>query len=325
MDKLYELCDEMASKGEFIKLGDVVECFCGGEIAKLEGNRVYAKLRKMLNRVQESDNCIEFKNGKDFGEGFRYKEGKEYYFENKELNRISKKKGKNEQTLFRTGGLQMLFEGDTAPTHLIELECVDRLENLNLVKVLAKYLNSKVISFKYIQGYENEMKITMHPHLLKEYNSRWFLFGYVQEDDDQWKVVNFAVDRIVYKGKNDIKADLGCKKAPKGFYENYFKDIVGVTHPTGGKMEMITIRTTDFKVHQLIKTKPIHSSQKEVRQFDLEKGQGEFTVQVIPNIELQTRLLSYGPGIYVAGDGRFPQQMRKAVSEMAEIYGPIPK
>lgn len=324
MDKLYELCDEMASKGEYIKLGDVVERFCEEKIAKLEGNTVYARLRKMLNRIQETDNCIEFKNGKDFGDGFKYKEGKEYYFENKELNKISKKKGKNEQTLFRTGGLQMLFEGDTAPTHSIELECVDRLENLNLVKVLAKYLNSKTISFKYTQGYENEMKITMHPHLLKEYNSRWFLFGYVQEDD-KWKIVNFALDRIVYKGKNDIKADFGCKKAPRGYYENYFKDIVGVTHPDGGQMEVIVIHTTDFKVHQLIKTKPIHSSQEEVRQFDMERGQGEFTIHVVPNIELQTRLLSYGPGIYVTGDGQFPQQMRKAVSEMAEKYGLAPR
>jgi predicted DNA-binding transcriptional regulator YafY len=192
------------------------------------------------------------------------------------------------------------------------------------VKVLAKYLNSKTISFKYTQGYENEMKITMHPHLLKEYNSRWFLFGYVQEDD-KWKIVNFALDRIVYKGKNDIKADFGCKKAPRGYYENYFKDIVGVTHPDGGQMEVIVIHTTDFKVHQLIKTKPIHSSQEEVRQFDMERGQGEFTIHVVPNIELRTRLLSYGPGIYVTGDGQFPQQMRKAVSEMAEKYGLAPR
>lgn len=325
MDRLYKLCDKMASQGVFVKLGDVVERFYGKKLAKLDGDPIYGKLRRRLNRAQDEDNCIIFKNDKDLGDGFKFREGKEYYFENKELIKISKKKGKNEQMLFRTGGLQMLFDGDTAPTHQIELECVDRLVNLDLVKILAKHLNSNIISFKYKQGYENEMTITMHPHLLKEYNSRWFLFGYVHEDDDNWKIVNFALDRIVYNKKSDIKAIVGCKSAPKGYYENYFKDIVGVTRPDGGQIETIVIHTTDFKVHQLIKTKPIHSSQDKDPQFDQERGQGEITIKVIPNIELQTRLLSYGPSIYITGDGQFPQQMRKAVLEMAEKYGFISK
>lgn len=50
--------------------------------------------------------------------------------------------------------------------------------------------------------------------------------------------------------------------------------------------------------------------------FDREKNEGEFAIRVIPNIELQTRLLSYGPGLYVVGEGKFREQMREAVTKM---------
>ena len=216
----------------------------------------------------------------------------------------------------------MLFDGKTSFCHLIDLECVSGLENLCLVKVLAKYLGKRVISFKYMQGFDNLMEITVHPHYLKEYNSRWFLFGYVIEGSGYPKVVNFALDRIEYRKPEDIKIlrQETFVRAPRNFYDEYFKDIVGVTRKEDGVVETITIRTTDFKVHHLLRTKPIHASQQETIPFDMEKSEGEFTIQVIPNIELQTRLLSYGPGLYVVGEGKFQQQMRDAVSQMTKHY-----
>ena len=73
-------------------------------------------------------------------------------------------------------------------------------------------------------------------------------------------------------------------------------------------------------MHNLIKTKPIHASQKETVPFDKEKLVGEFTIQVIPNIELQTRLLSYGPGLYVTSGGQVQQDMRNAINKMKALY-----
>lgn len=217
----------------------------------------------------------------------------------------------------------MLFDGKSAQEHLVELECVSELQNLNLVKMLVKYLGKWAISFKYIQGYQNLMERTVHPHLLKEYNSRWFLFGYVQQEDDTWAIVNFALDRIVYNGSpNDImvRVDIPFKKAPKDFYTNYFKDIVGVTKYDNAEVEKITIRTVDFKVHHLLRTKPIHSSQIETIPFDEKKGYGEFSICVIPNYELQARLLSFGQGLYVAGNSPFRQRMQDAVTQLSSLY-----
>ena len=101
---------------------------------------------------------------------------------------------------------------------------------------------------------------------------------------------------------------------------DYFKDIVGVTRFNGEGMEQITIRTVDFKVHHLLRTKPIHSSQMETMSFDQEKGFGEFSICVIPNLELQARLLGYGKGLYVLGDTPFRQRMQDVISQLSELY-----
>lgn len=216
----------------------------------------------------------------------------------------------------------MLFDGKSAQEHLVELECVSGLQNLALVKVLVKYLGKRVISFKYMQGYENLMDVTMHPHLLKEYNSRWFLFGYVCQEDSRWDIVNFSLDRIIYNGSpNDIRVhvDVAFKKAPKNFYQDYFKDIIGVTR-SEREAEQIVIRTVDFKVHHLLRTKPLHPSQVETQPFDEATGLGEFTITVVPNIELQTRLLAYGPGIVVTGSEAFRKRMKEVIEEMGILY-----
>ena len=319
MERIWEVLDELATASDdrFTTLGEVIDSFYGKKVSQPYRTSEYLRIKQQLNRHKDA---LEFKNGKSLSAGFRYKTGFEYLFRMLEEEKMLAKKNDDERRLFLTGGLQMLLDGKTASVHLIELECVTELQNLCLVKVLAKHLGKRVISFKYMQGYENPMDITMHPHLLKEYNSRWFLFGYVVNEDSLPEIVCFSLDRIVYRKSDDIQVvrKIPFVRVPRSFYQQYFKDIVGVTKPKDGVVETISIRTTDFKVHHLLLTKPIHSSQRETLPFDETQGEGEFTIQVIPNIELQTKILSYGPGIYVTGSGSFQERLRKAVCMMVE-------
>ena len=110
------------------------------------------------------------------------------------------------------------------------------------------------------------------------------------------------------------------RDAPKKVYEEYFRDIVGVTRILENSLETYIIRTTNEKVHNLIDTKPIHHSQEETHSFDVERGWGEFTIRVRRNPELQSKILSYGSGVYVVGDGDFQKQLRKAVVDMVRNY-----
>lgn len=325
MVKLFEICDEMASCGEYVTLKAIVEKCLEHEVSKLEGIPNYANLRKQLGIINSKDNCIDYKNKRNLRGGFRYKKGFEYYFKNKEENAALNRLEGDEKKLYKTGGLQMLFDGNSSSEHYVELEWVSNLENLELVKILIVYIKARrVISFRYNKGFSEEMEITMHPFLLKEYNSRWFLFGYKCQQGGTWEVINVALDRIISddKKKSCIKAhpEIKYKEAPKNFNNEYFKDIIGVTRHPNDTVEVIIIKTVDFKVHHLLKTKPIHSSQIETVQFNEEKMEGEFSIKVIPNIELQTRLLSYGSGLYVVGEGQFQQQMHDAILQMAKLY-----
>ena len=324
MERIWEVLDELAtaSDNRFTTLGEVVDTYYGKKVAQPYRTSEYLRIKQQLNRHKDT---LELKNGRSLDGGFRYKTGFEHLFRMLEEEKLLAKKDADERRLFLTGGLQMLLDGKTASVHLIELECVTELQNLCLVKVLAKHLGKRVISFKYLQGYENSMDIIMHPHLLKEYNSRWFLLGYVVNEKGVPETVCFSLDRIVYRKTEDIQVprNLPFIRAPRNFYQQYFNDIVGVTKPTGGVVETISIRTTDFKVHHLLRTKPLHPSQRETLPFDVDRGEGEFSIQVIPNIELQTKILNYGPGVYVTGSGSFQERIRKAICQMSKNYSKL--
>ena len=93
MDRLYEICDEMASTEQFVTLRSIMEKFYGKPISKLEGDKDYGRLKKQLNR---NDHAVEYKNGRDFRDGFRYKEGYEFYFRSEEeKNELLKKEGQS--------------------------------------------------------------------------------------------------------------------------------------------------------------------------------------------------------------------------------------
>lgn len=318
MKDLMAVLDEKASTKEFITIEEVVNSYYGKKVERAYSTSEANRIKTFLNRKKYA---VEYKNGRSLDGGFRYKEGYEFFHQQCEDEKIQGRMDEDSRRMFLTGGLQMLLDGNTSSNHLIELECVSGLRNLFLVKVLAKYVGRHVISFLYKQGYKNNMEITMHPHLLKEYNSRWFLFGYVIEGQ-QRDVVNFSLDRIVYRKEADIQVHRSQEliRAPRNFYQQHFKDIVGVTMPEDKTIRTITVRTTDFKVHHLLLTKPLHPSQEETMPFDNDSQEGEFVFKVIPNVEFRAKLLGYGDGLYVIGDEDFLKVIKEEIIKMYSRY-----
>ncbi len=323
--RLKQIIDEVASGDNYVTYKDILSKYLGSiKDNESPSSLPESKILKMI--INRAKDIFDYKNGIDAREGFRYKTEFTHYFKRDNEKKQLKKKEGEEKKLFVTAGLQVLFDGQTISEPLIDFECINELTNIHLVKILYPFLGKTVISFNYNGGYKATVHVLMHPHLLKEYNSRWFLFGYTQDESNNLIINNFSIDRIVYFEKKDIRvhSDIQFIKAPDQFYNNYFRDIVGVSKKEGSEPIKITIRTTEYKVHQLIKTKPIHHSQKETRIFpnDNKCGdtEGEFTIKVVPNIELQTKILSYGSGIYVIGDGWFERKLKSTICKMVELY-----
>jgi predicted DNA-binding transcriptional regulator YafY len=153
-------------------------------------------------------------------------------------------------------------------------------------------LYKKVLTISY-QPFENAtpFDVTLHPYHLKQYNNRWFLFGYNPEKNKyNW---NLALDRIV----NITETNTLFKKNNQINWKEYFEDMIGVTKPEGKKPETVTLLfygTTG----KYIESKPLHGSQKKKW---LDTNTLEIKLSVILNYELERLIMSYGESVKVIG------------------------
>ena len=180
-------------------------------------------------------------------------------------------------------------------------------------------VNKQVLSITYKPYIEEERTLIFHPHYLKEFNGRWFLFGHAEGKEPEFGY-NIALDRIVRRPFNE--EDCEYDPAPRGFYDDYFKDIVGVTHLEGYKAQPVHIRVHDEYMYKSIETKPIHPSQKESVPFgEHDDGKyGELVVNVELNNEFVGRILQMGNGIEVVAPKEIRDKIKNRVLKMAKHY-----
>ena len=185
------------------------------------------------------------------------------------------------------------------------------LTNIDLLPVFYKAItNKQVLRFDYQRFGQDPFTLTFHPQFLKEYNGRWFVFG--DADREPYQAYNVPLDRIV--GEVCEVDDVEYIPAPKGFYQEFFKNIIGVTHEKDAKVEEVFIRTKSEYQHGLLLTKPLHHSQEEVLPFGEHDGlwYGEVRLTIEPNRELRGRILLYGENLEVIS----PQSLREQIKEI---------
>ena len=98
------------------------------------------------------------------------------------------------------------------------------LTNIEFLPFLYECIKNKnVLSVQY-KPFEDELQeFTFHPHLLKEYNGRWFLFGHAEGQTPEFGY-NLALDRIAKRpNKLSIRTYIS---APKNFYNDFFKSLL---------------------------------------------------------------------------------------------------
>ena len=185
------------------------------------------------------------------------------------------------------------------------------LTNIDLLPVFYKAIaNKQVLQFDYQRFGQEPFTLIFHPQFIKEYNGRWFVFG--EANREPYQAYNVPLDRIV--GEVSEVSDVEYIPAPKGFYQDFFNNIIGVTHEKGAKVEEVIIRTKTEYQHGLLLTKPLHHSQEEVMSFGEHDGQwyGEVRLTIEPNRELRGRILLYGENLEVIS----PQPLREQIKEI---------
>ncbi len=193
------------------------------------------------------------------------------------------------------------------------------LTNIDLLPVFNKAITDRqVLRFSYQRFGQEPFELTFHPQYLKEYNGRWFVFG--DADREPYKAYNVPLDRIV--GDVSEVDDVEYIPAEKGFYQNFFNNIIGVTHEKGAKVEEVVIRTKTEYQHGLLLTKPLHHSQKETLPFGehVDGCYGEVTLTIEPNRELRGKILLYGENLEVVQPLLLREQLKEIVMKQMMQY-----
>ncbi len=194
------------------------------------------------------------------------------------------------------------------------------LTNIELLPLLYEAISQKkVLSIEYKPYNEIERTLTFHPHFLKEFNGRWYIFGHADGCEPQFGY-NLALDRIIGKPQEIKSVKYSC--APSGFYTEYFKNIVGVSHSKDAIVQEIKIRVRNKYMFMLTETKPIHTSQVTVTPYGQhEDGEyGEFSLTVEVNKEFVGRILQMGSGLEIVSPQGVRDHIKQDIEKMANLY-----
>lgn len=208
--------------------------------------------------------------------------------------------------------LKQGIEIDHSEETIIEFDNNQYLVGIeHLGPLYSAILYKKVLTVSY-QPFENTepFDIIIHPYHLRQYNNRWFLFGYNPEKNKyNW---NLAIDRILRI--TEIKKPY--KKNDKINWKEYFEDMIGVTKPEGSKPENVVLHfygTTG----KYIESKPLHGSQKKNW---LSEQVLEIRLNVIVNYELERLIMSYGDSVRVVAPSNLSETMHKRLVRAVDVY-----
>lgn len=183
------------------------------------------------------------------------------------------------------------------------------IENLGPLHNAIYY--KKVLSIGY-QPFDHAepSEVIIHPYFLKQYNNRWFLFGFNPEKDKyDW---NLAIDRIV--AIKEIRGQY--QKNTTVDWREYFEDIIGVTKPHDAGIEHVILHFTG-KTGNYIETKPLHGSQKAKW---IDENTLEVRLDLIINYELERLILSYADSVIVLKPQRLVVSVISKLNQALKRY-----
>lgn len=161
--------------------------------------------------------------------------------------------------------------------------------------------------------YEREEHLqTFHfqPYALKVYNRRWYLLGFLEEQNG---LRTIALDRIlalkVLTKKFSMPEDFDARK--------HFADVVGIYASPNLPVVNVKIRAYGVQAEYLRST-PLHKTQSEVRSKHGEFA--DFTYRLCETPELISQLLAMGDRVEVLEPEELKDEMKKIISNMSNFY-----
>ena len=170
-------------------------------------------------------------------------------------------------------------------------------------------LNEIVVEFDYEPFGKQARAVTFHPHYLKQYANRWYIFG--KHENQQKATYHLPLDRI----KNvRLNHQINFEKCSID-WDDYFFDIIGVIRYDEPPQEIIL--HVNKETFPFVQTKPIHPTQK-IRKIN--DDYYEIRIKIIPNREFIALLMSYGQDITIIEPEHLNQKMHSIINKMKKNY-----
>lgn len=183
---------------------------------------------------------------------------------------------------------------------------------LNFLKpIFLAIKNQTVLKITY-QGFHDteEKEYIFHPYILKQYNQRWFVFGYNESFEiDHWSIpLDDRLKKFEAVPEKQVQLD-------KTDWERFFRKMVGVRNQSLTQREPIAEKVVlRFSPERIdyFKTKPIHPFWDEFLEDDKEN---QVFFETVINPELVQQILSYGKDVEVMA----PEGLRELMREQADL------
>ncbi len=212
--------------------------------------------------------------------------------------------------------LQLIRNHGIPKEEIISFEESPQLKGIEFLKPAYDAIASKkAVEIRYYShNQRKEFTFNVSPYFLKQYNKRWFLFGKSHENflENPDRLLNLPLDRIVsfQVSESGYISNVGINPS------DYFKDIIGVSFDEKGKKEDVLIKVKSNHYHY-IESKPFHHSQTVIEQ-------GEdwvlIKISVVPNVELESQILSRGEFLEVVSPQSFREKLRERLQKSLENY-----
>ena len=206
--------------------------------------------------------------------------------------------------------LEDKFHLKSADRSVIGLDGVAYADGIeHITPLFNAILNKTPLDIKYTTFNKKSFDWIIHPYYIKQYNNRWFLIGL---NNDEFKsITNVALDRIISIEQANVTF---IENTTIEDFDEYFEDIIGVSFPAEGTIQNIILRFSQNRF-PYIKAKPIHGSQK-----IKDTVAGIITLDVIPNKELESILLSFGSDVEVLAPESLRNNIAKKIKDTYQKY-----
>jgi predicted DNA-binding transcriptional regulator YafY len=207
--------------------------------------------------------------------------------------------------------LSMAQEDDEQINQYIQFEQNVVSKGIERLAPLLKAIKERKLVYLDYQSFrENKVKnYEVHPKLLKEYDDRWYLIGYVP---DRKAHLTFGLERIV----DAIFSESHYQNTLPFDALAFFQYSIGITETKAkAKPEKIVFRIKTIP-GRLVKTQPLHSSQQVTKEND---EFIEFQLNVYPSPELFAKLMSFGADLEIISPEkirlRFKENLLQALAQ----------